>query len=58
MPATVTVPAGSRANPAGTSIREAVRTTPLRSQPRLTQYGSYAAKVVTSRSTSHLVAEV
>src|SRR5690606_4050472 len=39
------------------STRECVFTGPLRDQPRGTQYGVRACHVVTSRSTSHLVAE-
>jgi hypothetical protein len=56
-PATATMPARSCANGFGVSIRDDVRIGARGAQPRSTQYGAVAANVVSSRSTSHLVAE-
>lgn len=41
----------------GVSMRDIVLTGAFGAQPRLTQYGVLAAKVVSSMSTSHFVAE-
>ena len=57
VPASTTRPAGSSAKPRGRSIRDWVLIGACSAQPRCTQYASRAAKVVSSRSVSHFVAE-
>ena len=56
-PATVTSPASTVAPCRGTSIRDCVSIGACAAQPRWIQYGSNAANVVSSRSTTHFVAE-
>ena len=56
-PATGVGPAATRANERGTSIRELVLIGACSAYPRGVQYASKSRNRLTSRSTSHLVAE-
>ncbi len=56
-PPTATRPLPTSAPLRGTSTRDSVLTGPRTDQPRSVQYALNSSKRVTSRSTSHLVAE-
>ena len=57
LPPTRTDPAFTPEPSAGTSMRDCVFTGPFADQPRWVQNASNLSKLVTSRSTSHLVAD-